>query len=71
MLIFDIEMVAGRYDSGNEVYGKNVKMVREIHNNKIGEPNALIGVNPADLECYLGFIGGDAFSGNKVSEFSP
>jgi hypothetical protein len=49
----EIETVAGRYDSGNEVYGKNVKMVREIHNNKIG------------------FIGGDAFSGNKVSEFSP
>ena len=63
-------MVAGNFDADNKVYGKNVKIVREIHHNEIGELNALIGVNP-DLECYPGFIGGDAFSGNTVSEFPP
>jgi len=47
-----IQTVAGKHDAGNEVHGKNVKMVREIHNNEIG------------------FIGGDAFSGNIDSEFS-
>jgi hypothetical protein len=70
MLIFNIETVAGKHDAGNEVHGKNVKMVREIHNNEIGELIVLIGVSPADLEFYLGFIGGDAFSGNIDSEFS-
>jgi len=48
-----IQMVAGNFDADNKVYGKNVKIVREIHHNEIG------------------FIGGDAFSGNTVSEFPP
>jgi hypothetical protein len=70
-LIFHIGRIAGKFDADNKVYGTNARMVREIHGNEIGMLNAFIGAIPADLECYPGFIGGDAFSGNVVSTFAP
>jgi hypothetical protein len=68
-LIFDIERIEGRFAANNKVHGENAEMIHEIHGNQIGELNAFVRVNTADLKCYPGFIGGDAFSGNTVSTF--
>jgi hypothetical protein len=69
-LIFHIERIEGNFDVDNKVYGTNARMVREIHGNEFGELNPFIDAKLADLECYPGSIGGNAFSGNLVSTFA-
>jgi len=66
-LIFDIEMIGGKFNADNRVHGEG-RMDHKITNNEIGELDAVIGMKTADLQCYPGFIGGDFSSGNEVSE---